>query len=396
MEIITAKFTITTPMFMSGANQKQVEIRAASIKGVIRFWWRALNYAKDETLSALKDREETIFGSTKRQAPVRFIIESNRSSLSSNNLGAVPGWLDSNKNGCFYLGYGVMDYNGKLQHPCIKHNQNFTLKLVSNNKIDSSLIDAVQLFGLIGGAGAKSRKGYGSVSLVELFKKGEDFSCPKNKEEYKLRLGELLGQTDAFAIPSNQSFTAFSKEARIYLLLSGSSSIDILNGYGKTMQLCRSWGRYGKLPNSKSAEQNFKKDHDWFKNENSFRTTHPKFHPERALFGLPHNYYSQGTAPESVKPVAYERRASPLFFHIHQLSDNEFIGVSILLPAQFLPDKEGGNIFAGGDKNVQEKNYDILTSRFLEGKRGSRDSKTSEDYFPGWEIIWPGKQEKQS
>ena len=34
---------VVTPMFLSGADQQKVEIRAASIKGQLRWWWRAMN-----------------------------------------------------------------------------------------------------------------------------------------------------------------------------------------------------------------------------------------------------------------------------------------------------------------------------------------------------------------
>ncbi|MDI3498463.1 type III-B CRISPR module RAMP protein Cmr1, partial [Archaeoglobus sp.] len=40
----SATFTLEaiTPVFMRGANQSKAEIRAASIKGLMRWWFRAL------------------------------------------------------------------------------------------------------------------------------------------------------------------------------------------------------------------------------------------------------------------------------------------------------------------------------------------------------------------
>lgn len=396
METLTAKFTVNTPMFMSGANQKQAELRTASIKGVIRFWWRALHYAEFETLSALKKREEELFGSTKRQASVRFVIKYSHSQLSFDNPKSKPVWLQRKK-GCVYLGFGVIDFKEELEHPCIQHNKIFTLKLVAKNEIDPSIINAVKLFGLIGGAGAKSRKGYGSVSLVDLKKNEEPINCPDDMESYKKELQELLSQAEKFSLPAEYSFTAFSDAARVDALLSGPDPIAILNNYGEAMQLYRSWGRENsgrwELPNRREAEQNFKDDHDWFKDVPSFRSNKPDFHPERALFGLPHNYYSKD-ASASVEPADFDRRASPLFFHIHKLSNNTYLGISLLLPSKFLPDKEGGNLI-GDKKNVQvqENDYQVLT-RFLEGKKGHRTSKTQNPYFPEREKIWPKREEQ--
>lgn len=396
METIKAKCIINTPMFMSGANQKQAEIRAASIKGIIRFWWRALNFAEFKTLSALKKGEEELFGSTKKQSSVRFVIDFDESQLSSDKQGDQPAWVIGKK-GCAYLGYGVMNSNGKLEHPCIQHNKPFTLKLIAKNKIDPSIINAVKLFGLIGGAGAKSRKGYGSLTLVNLQENGKPITCPQDMESYKIELRRLLSDTKSFSIPDDTSFSAFSDTSRVDTLLTGADPVTLLNTYGETMQLYRSWGRKQngrhELPNRNAAEQNFKDDHDWFKIENTFRSTNPDFYPERALFGLPHNYFSQGQSA-GVMPANYERRASPLFFHVHKLSENNYIGVSILLPSKFLPDKTGGNITAD-NKNVTvlENNYQVLTG-FLEGKKGHRTSKTQNPYFPKRQPIWPQKEEK--
>jgi len=406
MDTITAKFTVNTPLFMSGADQTKAELRTPSIKGVIRFWWRALHYAEDKTLSALKKREEELFGSTRKQSSVRFALEYRSKQLNIDNPRSNPSptWLNGKKR-CVYLGYGVITVQEKLERPCIKHDQSFTLRIVARNEIDPSIMNAVKLFGLIGGAGAKSRKGYGSVTLVEMQRNGEAIPCPcpQDLESYGTELNKLLCQTGNFSLPAEHSFTAFSTAARIDTLLPGKDPIEILNNYGETMQLYRSWGRKVKkghvLPTGEQAEHNFKNDHDWFKNENSFRSRNPEFHPERALFGLPHNYFKYDPngnhLSANVEPAgnSIERRASPLFFHVHKLADKQYIGVSILLPALFLPGTERQISADGTSVDLVENNYRILTN-FLEGKRGYRTAKTKEYYFPERKQIWPAKEEK--
>lgn len=56
-------------------------------------------------------------------------------------------------------------------------------------------------------------------------------------------------------------------------------------------------------------------------------------HPIRVAFGLPHNYAKW----LKIEAERHDRRASPLFFHIHPLGDG-FIGVIAFLPARFLPE----------------------------------------------------------
>lgn len=60
METITFQCRVITPMFLAGADGQTPELRAPSIKGAMRFWWRALN--GHLPLEELKRREGKIFG----------------------------------------------------------------------------------------------------------------------------------------------------------------------------------------------------------------------------------------------------------------------------------------------------------------------------------------------
>jgi CRISPR-associated protein Cmr1 len=69
-------------------------------------------------------------------------------------------------------------------------------------------------------------------------------------------------------------------------------------------------------------------------------------HPDRVVFGLPHNYFfgSVRGAKVDVNPVGGSgksegrgRRASPLFIHLHEFPDGKCAAIQALLPARFLP-----------------------------------------------------------
>ena len=66
-----------TPIFMRGADQSQAEIRASSIKGLMRWWFRALvgSYFGDD-VEGLRKAEEYVFGSTKRRSKVVVEVKS--------------------------------------------------------------------------------------------------------------------------------------------------------------------------------------------------------------------------------------------------------------------------------------------------------------------------------
>src|SRR3989338_2067412 len=64
IEKISFDIETVTPMFLAGADGKTAELRPASLKGLLRYWWRALQAESD--LSRLRDNESGIFGSVDR------------------------------------------------------------------------------------------------------------------------------------------------------------------------------------------------------------------------------------------------------------------------------------------------------------------------------------------
>ncbi|MGH8508705.1 MAG: type III-B CRISPR module RAMP protein Cmr1, partial [Gammaproteobacteria bacterium] len=69
---LQAACRIVTPMFLGGANPDNcAELRPPSIKGALRFWWRALKWAKIRTslpgntqaFAKLQTEEAALFGS---------------------------------------------------------------------------------------------------------------------------------------------------------------------------------------------------------------------------------------------------------------------------------------------------------------------------------------------
>ena len=60
MQTITFTCETITPMFLNGADGTTPELRAPSIKGALRFWWRAMN--GHLTIRELQKREVELFG----------------------------------------------------------------------------------------------------------------------------------------------------------------------------------------------------------------------------------------------------------------------------------------------------------------------------------------------
>ena len=70
--------SVVTPLFGGGATAGVADplapVRAASVRGHLRFWWRACKSAGFATADALFDQEEAIWGSTAYPSPVAVIV----------------------------------------------------------------------------------------------------------------------------------------------------------------------------------------------------------------------------------------------------------------------------------------------------------------------------------
>jgi CRISPR-associated protein Cmr1 len=83
---IVATYRVTTPMFSAGADPQVAELRAASFKGALRFWFRALAWARHRDFNRVREQEDKLFGSTRTgQAKVLLSL-----SASDRTSGSFP------------------------------------------------------------------------------------------------------------------------------------------------------------------------------------------------------------------------------------------------------------------------------------------------------------------
>jgi CRISPR-associated protein Cmr1 len=271
-------------------------------------------------------------------------------------------------------------HSGQLERSCITEGQEFTVRLMFRDRIEESVKEALVAFGLLGGLGSRSRHGMGSIALSSLCVNGkEEWTLPVTANDYDAKIRELFTAT---MLPTDfPPFSAFWRDARIDRLLSAHDCYKILDDFGKAMLMYRSWGNTNKkknvLPGGEVSEKRFVDDHHWCRaNKDERKKDYVNFHPARVVFGLPHNYGK----PERqwVNGANHERRSSPLLFHVHRVGDI-FVGVSIYLPAQFLP--QGEEINAGGSHVSTDIMWSIIPC-FLDGKVGNKPLADAKDRFP--------------
>jgi len=372
MELIQADFNIVTPMFLGEADgQCASQIRPPAIKGALRFWWRALNWAPirrgyrtdAEALVELHKQEADLFGRSAKtgldgkkqiggQGMFLFRVSEQKVSRSTDNNFVVKENLPAL---AYLLGQGLYEHENKKKQKPAKITRNylpgrgsFTLKLALksgqggiNASQKQQLLDVLTCFGLLGCLGSRARKGFGSVSIKKLTLGDTEQPLPKDEEAYKTQLKELLGK--CFELQTEPPLTAFSDLSRIQIGGRGKSAMELLSDHGYEMGMYRGYGNSGQTFNQK-AEQNFQQDHDW-----AYAIANGKgqtYLPKRTAFGLPHPYFLSSIKRSVAVDVdnGNGRRASPLFGHVHELPSGQYLLIHLVLQSQFLPSNTAINV----------------------------------------------------
>lgn len=382
---ITAEYKITTPMFLGGAFPEESLdnqiFRNASLKGALRFWWRALNWGriltdekgdKEKALKTLHVAEGILFG---KASDGKNSVQS-RVQLRTELIGAKFQPKSANLPRLGYLlGLGLYHFRDGLLRPYIEGGLlRVTVKLKldpqaagTNQEQEAASIKSIEkaliALGVFGGLGSRARKGFGSLAIQSIQNPTETrtFKALSDIEQFVTSLN--------YSAPANAPLTAFSSQTRIDCLLGGKDSLSLLADIGDEMQLYRSYGQNGKV-NGENARRNFVSDHD-----NALKAASGEMIallPERSVFGLPHNYFfSSNQARLDIAPEvpSMNRRASPLFIHIHQFPDGQCLAIQSLLAGQFLPKGLAVELKGGRRRNTLTDptvKYPVI-HRYLDG-----------------------------
>ena len=299
---IEATYRVVTPMFCAGADAGSAELRLPSFKGVLRFWWRALAWSRlHGDLEKIRQEEDALFGSTasgQSLLSMRLAQSDRQRNILGKNLSAGQG--------ARYLGYGVMESGSDDERECILPPLNFTVRLRGRDlEIEQlmSLQSALIALGTIGGMGARSRKGFGSLVIKSLrVDSQERWRTPKTVDDLGDRIKTIRPSRGSKDLPE---YTASSCRTRHVLVSSNQAEhLRLLDLIGLELKAAiRSYDRR-----------------------------------KRIAFGLPRGHRN-------------DRRASPLFIHIHECGETP-IAVLSFLPARFLP--EGRSDISVGGSRVRQ------------------------------------------
>ena len=414
--VIEAGFHIVTPMFLGSAEHEASRIRGPAIKGALAFWWRAFHFARfvddangdvKAALRAMRCRERDLFGSAQNGQGIFLLrVEEKRQRIigSGKVLRSESGGLEGATIGvgARYLGYGVINAfhtkatdskpeknAGELERACIRASGDFVCDFIfrpTAEKTDiESILKALKLFGLLGGLGARVRRGWGALALRSLkatgLKNGGNWRLPGNRDEYCAALRDIFKDHPG-KIHSGRDWplTAFAKESQIRVgRYTDKNALVVLNDIGGGFLKYRGW---------RNGDKNFKADHDWYKMKKGVGCRAPK----RTAFGLPHNYakWLGITAPAAGGNADSDRRASPLMFHIHQGEDGKAFPVVVYCPVSFTP---GNKVAVVKNGNTTTVSYDFFADgdpvvrAFLSGNRPDGTAPGNGSYFKSDKVL---------
>ncbi len=200
MSIYAFNLRLLSPAFIAGVDKNHPEMRAASVRGQLRYWLRALLGARNPALSALWDAESAIFGSTTGGAGVSVRVYREAAA----KIGDYP-MLPHRQN------------EGRRQasiQKALSPGQVYDLQLATRpgTLLPTHALDALRLWSLLGGVGRRSRRMFGAVQITA----GEDvadwYSPPQSIDELAALVGDALRQISSAGMPDIPKYPTLNAE----------------------------------------------------------------------------------------------------------------------------------------------------------------------------------------
>ena len=319
-----------TPIFAGGAEPRgSAELRAAPFRGLLRFWWRALvaGVTGDQNLEAVRQAESTVFGSTELASPVVIRVKGSPDSQKFPSPGP----------GVSYLLWSVVRTNRQ----CLPAGTRFSLTVdlragVRNSDPINRTLLSLWLLVHLGGVGARSRRGGGSVQALP--GTGPLHDVPKldvsgrSPEELQAHLAAGLTQC-------REAVRAVASEGSV----SATPSFDVVHpSCCRVAVVDRAWPTSDQALDAIGQSLMHFRDHrqpDYSKVKAVVAgATRTLTTVERAAFGLPIVFYYRSLRGQKdiLEGRDNDRRASPLLIRVTRLANSQFTVVLTVFKASLL------------------------------------------------------------
>ena len=377
----TRTYKVITPLWGGGVeaniNDPVTLIRGSSIRGHLRFWWRALRgNSDDSTISEMRDKENSIWGSTKVPSQVKISVNVTNTGTSfqpeSILLPTHPRYKkitdvgDMNSKDA-YVTFPLRLTNddrraGKLP-ASFTENVQFSVEFEYPESIRDEVESALWAWQTFGGIGARTRRGMGAIECIQIDdsqqrpQSANDFqkSVNANLEKW-IELGDFPAGVPHLRRDLNYKLTGRQNDA------TGIEALRKIIGKYKDFRQSRPGRGRSHWPEPDMIRASF--------GGRIFR--HPIAHPvqgkaPRAVFGLPmiihFKTYKDGSGEDPEETTIQgvgeiNRLASPLIIRPVHLAQG-FAGMAALLEWDTLGNDDEPYTPPGGlvlvDKNNEER-----------------------------------------
>ncbi|MBM4330704.1 MAG: type III-B CRISPR module RAMP protein Cmr1 [Deltaproteobacteria bacterium] len=345
---ISFDLEVITPLFLSGSDQTAVELRAQSIRGQLRYWYRALLGGVGVTdLRELQELESDLFGSTERGSAfkLRVLRKGDQDQTPINNLN-----LGGGKPGITYL-----LFSAKMnRRSFIPVGTRFTIQISCwrNPRKHLQLAGcAVWCWVNLSGLGSRTRRGGGSLNVANV--EGEEIDLLPSFTQVG-NSPQLFQQYISSGLEKVRKLVASQNNFDIRPV-SGKPSFPVLapENLSSILVVNQVWDNWEKAMEEIGKKlMGFRRrrppDYENIKNFISRGTTFNMV--ERSAFGLPIQFrytslggesaivdWKDSTASDQKKET---RRASPLLIRFAKLAGGKYCTVLTFLRSQFLPNAE--------------------------------------------------------
>jgi len=188
----TRTYRVITPLWGDGVeaniNDPITLIRGSSIRGHLRFWWRAMRgNSNGRTVAEMREKENSIWGSTKKPSQVKIAVNvTNKGTTFQpinahgepiHNVGAMNS-MDS------YVTFPLRT------HPAIfLENVQFEMELEYPDSLTEEVEAALWAWQAFGGVGARTRRGMGAIECIQVDGSPQQ---PKSGVEFQRSISENL------------------------------------------------------------------------------------------------------------------------------------------------------------------------------------------------------------
>ena len=413
----TYDIEVITPLFgggvEAGVNDPIALIRPSSIRGHLRFWWRATRGATFSSAAKMRQREAEIWGSTEEPSKVvvRVTFDPNDHSCSNSSEPvsttlskgqSLPiGWFDrkekfnqhTGKNEIkhkFYFDNDIAEY---AAFPCrpIDHNELLTnitkgivfrLCLEYPDSLRSDIEAALTAWVNFGGIGARTRRGFGALYCEKLAKVDKESFSLLNKKSSSPSDWPILFHDCYLTASKRQLATISWKSGILQFQQFRQCPVGRREGNGRS-----NWPEAEAIRNLvyeqwslTNPPQNWHRLDPIFNIPPSTLEQYPVYFP-RAEFGLPIIFEIRGeTIPDgsgkNIKPTLqfsekHDRLASPLMIRPIKFKDGSVSCMFLRLRTPTLSGaflKKSTSIIRENGKNV-EKDNDLKDSVSIEANQ---------------------------